>query len=193
MLLKRPVLDRIADGSITEVYRRWKRPTVKAGGTLNTSIGQLEIVSVEQISESDLDDTAARNAGFDTAEELVDSLRSGPDRTLFRIRVAFAGEDPRIALRQRSRLSTDEVASLGRPSPRMDRTVDDHRLECVALLRLLEQNEGVRAPDLADGLGVETKWFKARIRRLKAHGLTESLPVGYRVSPRGRAALRRLG
>jgi hypothetical protein len=193
MLLKRPVLDRIADGSITEVYRRWKRPTVKAGGTLTTGVGQLEILSVEQISESDLDATAARNAGFDTAEELVDSLRSGPDRTLYRIRVALAGEDPRIALRQRSALSSDEVAALGRAFARMDRTVDDHRLECVALLRLLERNEGVRAPDLAGGLGVETKWFKARIRRLKAHGLTESLRVGYRVSPRGRAALRRLG
>ncbi len=193
MLLKRPVLDRIADGSITEIYRRWKRPTVRAGGTLNTSVGQLDIVSVEEVSESDLDDAAARNAGFDTAGELVDSLRSGPDRTLYRIGVAFAGEDPRIALRQRSGLSSEEVASLDRTFAGMDRGIDDNRLECVALLRLLEQNEGVRAPDLAVRLGVETKWFKARIRRLKTHGLTESLPVGYRVSPRGRAALRRLG
>jgi len=31
--------------------------------------------------------------------------------------------------------------------------------------------------------------FKIRVRRLKELGLTESLEVGYRVSPRGRAYL----
>jgi ribosomal protein S19E (S16A) len=34
--------------------------------------------------------------------------------------------------------------------------------------------------------------FKARVRQLKELGLTESLEVGYRLSPRGRALLRRL-
>lgn len=32
-----------------------------------------------------------------------------------------------------------------------------------------------------------TQPFKARVRRLKELGLTESLEVGYRLSPRGRA------
>jgi hypothetical protein len=36
-----------------------------------------------------------------------------------------------------------------------------------------------------------TQPFKARVRRLKELGLTESLDVGYRLSPRGRAWLRR--
>jgi hypothetical protein len=31
--------------------------------------------------------------------------------------------------------------------------------------------------------------FKRRVRRLKELGLTESLPVGYRLSPRGRSFL----
>jgi hypothetical protein len=36
---------------------------------------------------------------------------------------------------------------------------------------------------------VDRATFKRRVRRLKELGLTESLPVGYRVSPRGEAVL----
>jgi hypothetical protein len=35
--------------------------------------------------------------------------------------------------------------------------------------------------------------FKANVRKLKGLGLTESLEIGYRLSPRGRAVLRHLG
>lgn len=47
----------------------------------------------------------------------------------------------------------------------------------------------MRAANLAALLGRETLPFKADVRRLKALGLTESLDVGYRLSPRGRAFL----
>jgi hypothetical protein len=47
----------------------------------------------------------------------------------------------------------------------------------------------VRAPDLAAVLGRETLPFKRDVRRLKELGLTISLPVGYELSPRGRAYL----
>ena len=43
------------------------------------------------------------------------------------------------------------------------------------------------APDLAARLGRETLAFKIDVRKLKALGLTESLEVGYRLSPRGQA------
>jgi hypothetical protein len=42
---------------------------------------------------------------------------------------------------------------------------------------------------LAEAAGQERLAFKTRVRRLKALGLTESLEVGYRLSPRGRAFL----
>jgi hypothetical protein len=45
------------------------------------------------------------------------------------------------------------------------------------------------AADLAAELGRETQPFKADVRRLKELGLTESLEVGYRLSPRGDAVL----
>ena len=46
-----------------------------------------------------------------------------------------------------------------------------------------------RAPDLAESFGMETRPFKLRVRRLKELGLTESLRIGYRLSPRGKAFL----
>jgi Mn-dependent DtxR family transcriptional regulator len=48
----------------------------------------------------------------------------------------------------------------------------------------------VRAADLAKHLGRDRKSFKTDVRKLKELGLTESLEVGYRLSPRGRAWLR---
>ncbi len=43
MLLKMAVLRRIKDGEVSVVFRRWRRPTVTAGGTLKTAVGLLNI------------------------------------------------------------------------------------------------------------------------------------------------------
>ena len=56
-------------------------------------------------------------------------------------------------------------------------------------LAMIEANEAVRAPDLADRVGMDVPRFKRRVRQLKGLGLTISLDVGYRLSPRGRAFL----
>jgi hypothetical protein len=50
----------------------------------------------------------------------------------------------------------------------------------------------VRAEDLAASIGREKLPFKRDVRKLKELGLTESLLVGYRLSPRGRALLDQL-
>ncbi len=56
-------------------------------------------------------------------------------------------------------------------------------------LELIGSHEGVVARELAAGLGLARDDFKVRVRRVKELGLTESLDVGYRLSPRGRAYL----
>ncbi len=53
------------------------------------------------------------------------------------------------------------------------------------MLQLISERPAVRAPDLAASLGLETLVFKRDVRKLKALGLTESLEIGYRISPRG--------
>jgi hypothetical protein len=57
-------------------------------------------------------------------------------------------------------------------------------------LELIQARPAQRAPELAELMGLPTKPFKQRVRRLKELGLTESLKVGYRLSPRGESYLR---
>jgi hypothetical protein len=57
------------------------------------------------------------------------------------------------------------------------------------VLELIARHPETRAADLAPMLGRERLPFKADVRKLKELGLTESLRIGYRLSPRGRAAL----
>ena len=47
------------------------------------------------------------------------------------------------------------------------------------------------ARELARRIDEDVRLFERRVRRLKELGLTESLEVGYRLSPRGRALLAR--
>ena len=57
------------------------------------------------------------------------------------------------------------------------------------MLELIARHPETRAADLAPLLGRERLPFKADVRKLKELGLTESLRIGYRLSPRGRAVL----
>ncbi len=62
----------------------------------------------------------------------------------------------------------------------------------LRVLTLLQEKSGVRAADLAQDAGMDKAGFKINVRKLKGLGLTESLTVGYRLSPRGKAVLGRL-
>jgi hypothetical protein len=59
-------------------------------------------------------------------------------------------------------------------------------------LRVIAERPGTRAGDLAAGMGRDRPSFKIDVRKLKELGLTESLKIGYQLSPRGRALLERL-
>jgi len=62
----------------------------------------------------------------------------------------------------------------------------------AATLRLIDKYPARRAPDLAASQRRDPLAFKRDVLRLKQLGLTESLEVGYRLSPRGRAVLAEL-
>ncbi len=186
MLLDQRTLRGIETGGITLAFRRWKRPTVRAGGTLLTSAGQLAIEAVEPISPEDITEADANAAGFGTRTALLDRL-SERDGTLYRVRFGALSEDPRIALRERVPEGEDLdriLASLGRSDGRSDSGPWTHRY-----LDLIRRRPAERAADLAQDVDMARDDFKVRVRRLKALGLTESLKVGYRLSPRGTAVL----
>ncbi len=180
MLFKKDVLSAIARGEVTTAFRRWRRPTVRAGGTLRTAVGVLAIESVDEVDVDALSARSAKAAGYGSLEDARQHLAEGEGR-LYRIRFRLIGEDPRIALRS-DRSGLEEVASALDRKGEWTRTV----------LELIESNPGVHAKALAQHFDMERLAFKRRVRQLKELGLTESLPVGYRLSPRGVAVLRYL-
>lgn len=186
MLLDNTTLQGIVDGKIRVVFRTWKRPTVKAGGSLRTRMGLLAIEAVDAVIAKQVTDSDIQRAGF-ASREAFRASQAGREGTLYRIRVRYSGDDPRIALRK-SKPSSAELAKLRERLDRMDRASASGPWT-QAYLHTIQQRPAQRAPELAELHGLETKPFKQRVRRLKELGLTESLPVGYRLSPRGRALL----
>jgi hypothetical protein len=169
----------LADGTVTVAYRRWKRPTVRAGGTLQTPGGLLAIDAVDLIDADDVTDADARAAGYANGKAVLATLR--PDGRLYRVRFHRLGGDPRMALREQTAFDPAELSKL--------MAMVDRLAWAGPVLRLIAENPGVVSTDLAGRLGMERLRFKERVRRLKALGLTESLDVGYRLSPRGAALL----
>ena len=81
MLLKREVVEAIRDGRITLQFRRWTRPSVKAGGTLKTRLGLIRIGRIDDLTPEDVTAADARRAGFADLDEFhrwLDSMKQGP-------------------------------------------------------------------------------------------------------------------
>lgn len=189
MLFQRAVLDGIAAGTVTLAFRRGK-PRVKVGTRLRTRVGVLEIDEVTQIEEGEVTDEDAAQAGVGTREDVIDRFPCRADRPLWRVRLHLAGPDPRVALRGMAELTAADVAEIDRRLQRLNQA-STHGPWTAVTLATIEERPAVRAADLAASLGRETPPFKIDVRKLKELGLTESLEVGYRLSARGTAYLRR--
>jgi hypothetical protein len=182
MLFPRDVWPRVADGTVTVAFRRFRRPTVKAGGTLQSPAGLLGIDALDAIEPDDVTDEDARAAGYGHRGGVFEQLPAVGQ--LYRVRFHRIGDDPRIELRRRADLSGEDLRAL---------TAAVGRLPwAIPVLQLIADNPGVVSTDLSARVGTGRAPFKARVRRLKALGLTESLDVGYRLSPRGDSLLGRL-
>ncbi len=190
MLLKLETLRKIEAGEVDLAFRRWRSPRVRAGTRLRTAVGLVEVESVSIVAMARITAEEARRAGHTSRAELLDLLRARTAGRVFRIELRRAGEDPRIALRARSSLAAGEARELEERLERMDRRGGEDWTRRT--LELVRDRPGVRAADLAATTGSPTRPFKARVRKLKELGLTESLEVGYRLSPRGAAVLKRL-
>lgn len=149
----------------------------------------LLIEDVAPVAAGSLRADDARAAGYPAVAALLADLGAADDEQVWRVSFRFDGPDPRAALRRRrpdaaerdelaARLARLDARSAGGPW-----TADT--------LRLIAERPGTRAADLAAHLGRETLAFKTDVRKLKALGLTESLEIGYRLSPRGEDLLAR--
>ncbi len=188
MLFRQRALDGIADETISLAFRRWDRPRVKPGTLIRTRIGVIRIGSVDNVDADSITDGEARSAGYRDVSELIGELHKRSGGSVYRVQVSLHGPDPRVALREEAVLDEAAVQAISTSLDRMDRARHSGPWT-LAVLRMIQDQPAVRAPDLAAQFGRETRPFKADVRKLKELGLTESLDVGYRLSPRGKAFL----
>ena len=192
MLLNRDTADGIANGSITLVLRRWDVPRVKAGGTQRTPAGTIRIDAVTEYPGSHRVTAAqARAAGYPDAKSAQKDLDGRPARHTYTIAVSYLAPDERPELASDDQLGDTDVDTISARLQRWDAAAIAPWTR--QYLTMIAANEAVRAPDLAVRVGLDTPRFKRRVRQLKGLGLTISLDVGYRISPRGRAFLARQG
>lgn len=188
MLLKNTELEAIRAGLVSLIFRRWRKPTVKTGGTLLTGIGLLAIDRVTLVERSRITANDARKAGFESLAGLLQQL-DAREGDIYRIEVRLSGADPRIELREQAPLSSPELDQLVLKLARLDAAsrVGHWTLK---IMQAIHQTPHLAAVDLAAQTGYEKEWLKTNIRKLKNLGLTISHHPGYELSPRGISVLR---
>lgn len=92
MLIKLDVLEKIKSGEITLQFRRWRRRTVKAGGTLKTRVGVLQIGTITPMKAEDVTEADARRAGFRDVADFLQWLDTMKPGELDQIEVGYKGE-----------------------------------------------------------------------------------------------------
>jgi hypothetical protein len=187
MMIRPAELAAIRAGTVDLAFRRWAKPRVVVGTRMRTGVGVIEVTSLEQVSVSSLRAEDARRAGAPSLAALKEALAARSDDPAWRIGLAYAGPDPREALRA-AVPDAEEIAAINARLDRLD-AASSYGAWTRETLDLIDRNPTVRAPDLAAQVARETADFKKDVRKLKELGLTESLAIGYLLSPRGEAVV----
>lgn len=189
MLVERKLQAGIRDGSITVMFRRWRARQVTAGNTYRTAAGLIAVDEVTVVAPSRITKRDALAAGYPDADAARAALHGDPSIPVYRLRIhPVLDPDPRDELAADDRLSTEDVAAISTRLQRLDEA-SSFGPWTLATLRMIAERPEIRAPDLAEAFGRETQPFKLDVRKLKNLGLTLSLRIGYRLSPRGAAYL----
>jgi hypothetical protein len=190
VLIEKRLHDGIRDGTITVMFRRWRRRQVTPGNVYRTAAGRVIVESVNEVSLARIRHADAVAAGYRTVAEAVADLRGDESDPVYLLRLRYVDEpDPREQLAHDAELSTSDVEEITRRLARMDRS-SARGAWTEETLDIIRRRPAVRAGDLADELGRDMPPFKVDVRKLKNLGLTLSLEKGYRISPRGEAYLR---
>jgi hypothetical protein len=179
----------LRDGSITVAFRRWRRVQVVAGHEYRTGAGMVLAEAIEVISPDDITTALAKAAGFPDVESATADLRGDPDLPLYCVRFrALDGPDPRDRLASADGLTAADVEAIRKRLARLD-AASKRGPWTAAVLGQIGSRPAVSSALLAADLDWDRPDYKLHVRHLKALGLTISLEVGYRLSPRGRAYL----
>jgi len=190
MLFTSDALPGLADGTITLTFRTWTRAQAKVGGRYRTGGLLLEVIAVSQVSPAAITDSDARRAGSSSGNALRERLKAqGHDGRVWRVEFRCVGEDDRIARRNDDALNPESLARLQARLKRMD-DASSTGAWTEKTLQLIASEPGVVSTRLAQRMKMERQAFKINVRKLKELGLTESLEIGYRLSPLGEAFMK---
>ena len=192
MLFRKRFWAGIQDGSVTLAFRRWERSNVVAGRSRRTPVGIVDVLSVDEVDAAAISMPRRRRGRVrDGRRGSAASSATDDGRPVFRIEFRLReGPDPRAELAADAELDAEAVADdrraarAARPGVGA-RAVDDGH---AGADRRASRRCGRRTSPAQ--VGREKPPFKLDVRKLKNLGLTESLLVGYRLSPRGRSYLR---
>lgn len=189
MQFKDDFLPGIRDGSITVTFRRWQSPRVRVDGTYRIRADlAVKVRTIANVTERSITNAKAKQSGFESRQALLAAIGT-------------SGAIYRVTFQRTSAAPSSGVANADAPLTDADRESIAGKLRATdsrtasgpwtaKALALIGTHPGRRAGDLAPLMGLETQEFKARVRRLKALGLTRSLETGYRLTNRGRAMTR---
>jgi hypothetical protein len=187
MLFQRRFHQHIVDGEIRCTVRIWQRPHVKVGGRYGLGRGAIVVDKIRETRLDDVTPALARRCGFESLVDLLKVAKHGPGERVFVIDFHYeaeAGARPPAP----GAVSAEELAQLVRRLEAMDRR---SRVGpwTLATLRTIGARPGVLAATLARSLGRPRDELKRNVRKLKNLGLTSSLEIGYRLTPKGEALL----
>ena len=190
MLFQRRFHERIRSGDITCTVRIWQRPHVKIGGRYVLGGGAIIVDKIQETCLDDITAALAHRCGFSSLVDLLKTAKHGSGERVYVIDFHYDGKVAR-AEPKTGAASAEELAQLVQWLEAMDRR---SRVGAWTLktLRAIESRPGVLAATLARSLGRQRDEFKRDVRKLKHLGLTFSLEIGYRLTPKGEALLARL-
>jgi len=89
MQFAKPLRERVRNGSITTSIRIWQSPRVKAGGRYGMEGGSIVVTSIREITLNDISDSLARESGFRSLADLLQTARHGSGHKVYFVRFHY--------------------------------------------------------------------------------------------------------
>jgi hypothetical protein len=89
MVFTKRLREGIRRGRIRCSVRIWMRPHVKAGGRYRMDDGQIVVDSIEPIRLVDITHDLARESGFSSVADLLETAKHGPGNKVYLIRFRY--------------------------------------------------------------------------------------------------------
>jgi hypothetical protein len=181
----------IRSGEITRTVRIWQRPHAKIGGRYALGAGAVVVDRMHEIRLEDITPALARSCGFSSVVDALKLAKHGAGERVFVIDFHYDGKTSARPKPTTGVVTATELAELARRLDALDRRARNGAWTRTTL-GAIGARPGVPAARLARSLGRPRDDFKRDVRKLKNLGLTFSLEIGYRLTPKGKALLARL-